>query len=122
MYAEMKDRVIENLTIVQVYGSGCRFRSIVSLKIFTAEYKNMKGASYIKLPKSLEDKKAIINMQNKDEECFKWSVTRASNTKIPRKLIKNCKNKRRNLTGKVLTSPLAGKISTNLKRITQLFL
>ena len=122
----MKDRVIENLTIVQVYGSGWRFRSIVSLKIFTAEYKNMKGASYIKLPKSLEDKKAIINMQNKDEECFKWSVTRALNPKDKNSEKvdkKNCKNK----IGKVWpinlnNFPASWKDIDNLKRITQLFL
>ncbi|PFX30928.1 Schlafen family member 5 [Stylophora pistillata] len=35
------------------------------------------GSSYIKLPKHLESKKTIINMKNKDEECFKWCVTRA---------------------------------------------
>jgi len=100
-------------------------------------------------------------MQNEDEECFKWSVTRALNFKeIPTleelrqlakergtegysklnkaKLLeqleikvvlnqhridkKNCKNKRRNLIEKVLTSPLAGKIPINLKRITRRFL
>ena len=99
-------------------------------------------------------------MQNEDDQCFKWSVTRALNSKeIPTvkelrqlakesgtegysklnkaKLLeqleskvvlnqhridkKNCKNRRRNLTETVLTSPLAGKISINLKRITRRF-
>ena len=31
------------------------------------------------LPKYLQSKKAIINIQNKDEFCFKWAVTRALN-------------------------------------------
>ena len=33
-----------------------------------------RGSSYIKLPAWIENKKAVINPKNKDEECFKWSV------------------------------------------------
>ena len=50
MYMKMKDRVIENLTVFQRGQSGWRFRSIVSLNVFTAEYKPLKGSSYIPLP------------------------------------------------------------------------
>src|SRR5678815_4473154 len=38
-----------------------------------------RGSSYIPLPEYLANKKAIINMKNEDEECFKWCVTRALN-------------------------------------------
>ena len=34
---------------------------------------------YIKFPKELASKKAIVNPKNKDNECFKWVVTRAIN-------------------------------------------
>ena len=34
---------------------------------------------FVSLPKWLQSKKAIINIQNKDEFCFKWAVTRALN-------------------------------------------
>ena len=33
-----------------------------------------RGSSYIELPEWLKSKKAVINPQNKDEECFKWTV------------------------------------------------
>ena len=33
-----------------------------------------KGGTYLPLPKFIERKKAIINPQNQDNECFKWSV------------------------------------------------
>ena len=33
--------------------------------------------SYNNLPKWLKSKKAVINPQNKDEECFKWAVIAA---------------------------------------------
>ena len=72
----MKDAVIENLTVFQKGQSGWRFRSIVSLNVFTAESKPLKGSSYIPLPSCLASKKSLINMQNEDDQCFKWSVTR----------------------------------------------
>ena len=81
MYMKMKDRVIENLTVFQKGQSGWRFRSIVSLNVFMAEYKPLKLSSYIPLPSRMASKKAIINMQNEDDQCFKWSVTRALNSK-----------------------------------------
>jgi len=81
MYMKMKDRVIENLTVFQRGQSGWRFRSIVSLNIFTAEYKPLKGSSYIPFLAVWLVKKAIINMQNEDDQCFKCSVTRALNSK-----------------------------------------
>lgn len=39
----------------------------------------MKGSSYIPLPAELAAKKAIINMKNEDNECFKWCISRALN-------------------------------------------
>ena len=35
------------------------------------------GSSYIELPEWLKSKKAVINLQNKDEGCFKWAVIEA---------------------------------------------
>ena len=37
------------------------------------------GVSYIPLPQFLAAKKAIINLNNVDHECFKWAITRALN-------------------------------------------
>ena len=36
-----------------------------------------RGSSYIELPKWLKSKKAVINPQNQDEECFKWAAIEA---------------------------------------------
>ena len=38
-----------------------------------------KAGHFVPLPKHLRMKNAIINIQNKDEFCFKWAVTRALN-------------------------------------------
>ena len=43
------------------------------------DYRPLRGNSYIPLPKELANKKAIINMMNEDDQCFKWNVTRALN-------------------------------------------
>jgi len=34
----------------------------------------MSGSSYISLPESIDRKKATINPQNIDKECFKWAI------------------------------------------------
>ena len=36
-----------------------------------------RGGSYTELPKWIKSKKAMINPQNKDEECLKWAVITA---------------------------------------------
>ena len=36
-----------------------------------------RGSFYIELPEWIKSKKAVINPQNKDEECFKWAVIEA---------------------------------------------
>ena len=36
-----------------------------------------RGSSYNELPEWIKSKKAVINPQNKDEECFKWAVIAA---------------------------------------------
>jgi len=56
----------------------------VSLDIHTARYKPLRGDTYVKLPKYLASKKALINMkfrnENKtDNQCFKWCVARVLN-------------------------------------------
>ena len=42
-------------------------------------YNHLRGETWIPLPEELANKKAIINMQNKDNKCFLWSVLRALN-------------------------------------------
>ena len=31
------------------------------------------------MPKAIKNKRAVINMENEDNQCFKWAVTRALN-------------------------------------------
>ena len=51
----------------------------MSLDLHTVKFEPLGGSSYIPLPKFLAAKKAIINLRNEDDECFKWAITRALN-------------------------------------------
>ena len=70
-------RVGEKLTKWTNEGSGWNLLSILGsfLNIFT--YRPLTGSSYIALPKALKTRHAIVNVKNKDQQCFKWSVLAA---------------------------------------------
>ena len=79
LYKKSTDQILEFFDTFQNNGSGWVFKSIVSLEIHTVKYQPLSGSSYIPLPKYLADKKAMINLKNDDQQCFKWAVTRAVN-------------------------------------------
>ena len=73
---EMIKEIFNNLSIYQKNGSGWYFKEVIRLEIHIAEYKPLRGGSYIPLPENIMRKKAIINMHNKDDKCFLWSILR----------------------------------------------
>ena len=73
MIAHMKTQ-IENPALLN---SRFRFDEVLFLNINFHWLNLTKGSSYIPLPDWLARKKAIINPQNDDEECFKWAVITA---------------------------------------------
>ena len=79
LFSKMKETVLESLAIFQRQGSNWKFHSVLSLDLHTIKYVPRGGSSYIPLSKFLAAKKAIINLKNEDDECFKWAITRALN-------------------------------------------
>ena len=79
LFQKMKETALKSLAKFQRQGSNWRFRSVLSLDLHTVKYEPLGGSSYIPLPSFLAAKKAIINLINEDEECFKWVITRALN-------------------------------------------
>ena len=69
-------KIIEALEVYQKNGSGWYFKEVHSLEIHTVDYNPMKGSSYISLPDWISNKKAIINIRNKDQKCFLWCILR----------------------------------------------
>ena len=60
----------------QETGSAWYFKEVEKLEIHTVEYNPTKGSSYIPLPDWISNKKAIVNIENKDEKCFLWCILR----------------------------------------------
>ena len=74
--SRMLREIMINLADYQKNGLGWYFKEVIGLEIHTVDYKPMKGKSYIPLPNFIMRKKAMINMENKDDKCFLWSVLR----------------------------------------------
>ena len=80
LYRKMIDRIEEKIQLIEAQESGWSFHSVIKLEMHTVVYKPLKGGSYIKLPKEIATKKAVVNMKNtKDDQCFLWCVLRALN-------------------------------------------
>lgn len=75
--AQMEDKIKESMEAFNAKGSGWTFGHIEKLEIQLNEYKPLKGSSYIPLPKKLAAKKAIVNVKNEDQQCFKWAILSA---------------------------------------------
>ena len=76
-YEEMKDKMLESLAKYQKEGSGWQLYSIKGLDISVVKFNPLDGSGYSKLPPLIAKKKAVINIKNNDDQCFKWAVTRA---------------------------------------------
>ena len=74
MITHMKAQ-IENAALLS---SRFRFNAVLFLDANFHRLNLTRGSSYLPLPDWIAKKKVIINPQNDDGECFKWSVTAAS--------------------------------------------
>ena len=85
IYTTMTDTILERIANLingsSGGGSGWIFYKIIKLELHTVSYRPLRGNTWIPLPKELADKKAIINMKNKDNKCFLHCVGRALNPK-----------------------------------------
>ena len=101
-------RIGEVLANFQRSGSNWVFVSINQLEIHMADWKPISGSSYIPLPKIIRDKKAVINMKNEDNQCFKWCVSRALNpvTKNSQQITKELKDQSERLDWSGLPFPV----------------
>ena len=85
IYIIMTDTILERIANLINGSSGGRsdwaFYKGIKLELHTVSYRPLRGNTWIPLPKELADKKAIINMKNKDNKCFLWCVLRKLNPK-----------------------------------------
>ena len=96
----LNDSLEEILNLLDIWineGSGCIIDKIEGIYINISNYEPLLGASYISLPKALNNSmKGLINLKNKDHKCFMWChVTLINPTNSHRERInkpdkKNC--------------------------------
>jgi hypothetical protein len=67
----MMEKMLKSFSEYQRRGSGWRLRKVNQLEIQIGELQPLKWEKHKPLPKSIASKKAIINMKNDDDECFK---------------------------------------------------
>ena len=58
-------------------GSGWVLERIMVAYVNVARYQPLRGGTYLDLPLKLKNKKALINVRNRDEECLKWALRAA---------------------------------------------
>lgn len=74
------EKIINSIANWISEGSGWTIESIDKNYINIVKYKPLNGSSYIYLPIELENSaKGLINLQNKDNQCFMWCHIRQLN-------------------------------------------
>jgi hypothetical protein len=79
LYKDMKRQMENEFANYLGKSSGWRLKEVLQLNIKVDVTKSLRGSNYAELPKFIKDKKAVINIQNADNECCKWCVLRALN-------------------------------------------
>ena len=89
-------------------GSNWRFERVLSLDVHFTDFQPLRGSTFLPLPSKISTKKAVINMKNNDDQCFKWSVVRALNPVDihPERVSKELKDKSERLDWSGLKFPV----------------
>ena len=74
LYTEATERITEKFEDFICNGSDYIMERIHSIGLFTGQWLPYHGKSYIPTPPELKNKKAIVNVKNKDNLCFLYSI------------------------------------------------
>ena len=69
--------ILKKIDEYEQRGSGWVLHQLLKLDLHAYEYDPLRASTYIPLPKELQDKHALVNIQNKDDKCFIWCVSAA---------------------------------------------
>ena len=111
-------KILTDLEEFKNSGSGWYFKEVLRLEVNTVEYNPIKGSSYIDLPEWIKNKKAIINIKNRDDKCFLWSILRYLYPKEKdAQYLKDLRKYEFSLNTKGLTFPLKLKDITKFEKL-----
>ena len=74
VYEQMRNKITESFNNYTCGGSGWTLSYVEKLYLRIDKCDSITGSSYIDLPRELKLKHAIINVENKDQKCFMYSV------------------------------------------------
>ena len=75
-----KQIILNKIAIWISEGSGWTIESVDNHYLNVVTFQPLVGSSYIELPEELQNSmKGLINLQNKDNECFRWCHIRHLN-------------------------------------------
>lgn len=77
IYETVMDMLLKKIEEFQERDSGWTFLCNSHLEINISKYQPLGGSKFIPLPKYLKNKKACLNIQNKDKFCFLWCIVAA---------------------------------------------
>jgi len=106
---EQINDLIKRINEYEGMGSNFVLKSINSISINSIKFNPLGEAKYISLPQHIANKKCCINIQNEDNECFKYCALyheNKENIKIHPERVSNYKNIKTNLKFDGLEFPL----------------
>ena len=71
------ERIKGEIESLSEKGSGWVLEKIMVAYVNVARYQPLLGGTYLDLPQKLKNKKAIINVRNRDNQCLKWALRAA---------------------------------------------
>ena len=76
-YNKSRKNIKKSFSEYEGKGSGWKFMGIQNFEILITKVTYFGGSSYIDLPLEIKNKKACVNIQNNNQECFKYSILAA---------------------------------------------
>lgn len=76
-FSSLCDTIVNKINNFEKKDSGWSLKQINCLEMNVNQFNPLRGTSYIDLPTDIRLKKAVINVKNADNLCFKWALLSA---------------------------------------------
>lgn len=75
--SSLRETLLNKISNFEKKDSGWSLKEIKHIEMNVNKYTPLRGSSYIPLPRDILLKKAVINVRNNDNQCFKWALLSA---------------------------------------------